>query len=155
MSINQKPSRAVGGRLALIAIIGGIFLSFAGAATNAANASFVHFVRDALGLSAEIVNVKTEPILISNGGTIATLGVPLTENFDGLLVTPTQTPVAWTDDSTIAGAFASLTTYRAATGASNAGAMYSFGSAGVSDRALGGIASGGTGTFFWAFRLVN
>ena len=41
---------------------------------------------------------------------------------------------------------------------SNTGALYSFGVAGtnpVTDRALGGIGSGGTGTFYWAVCFVN
>jgi hypothetical protein len=68
------------------------------------------------------------------------------------------TNIAWTDDSTLAGWYSTRTTYNVATGSSNAGAMYSFGVAGVNpvtDRALGGLASGGTGTFYWALKLTN
>ncbi|HET7092901.1 MAG TPA: Ig-like domain-containing protein, partial [Thermomicrobiales bacterium] len=46
----------------------------------------------------------------------------------------------------------------AGTGSSNAGALYSFGASSgpvVSDRALGSVGSGGTGTIYWAVRLTN
>ncbi len=87
---------------------------------------------------------------------LTTLGTPVTQNFDALL--QTGTAVVWTDNSTIPGWYSTRTTYNAGTGSSNAGALYSFGVAGtnpVTDRALGGVASGGTGTFYWAARYVN
>ena len=49
-------------------------------------------------------------------------------------------------------------TYNSGTGSSNTGALYSFGVAGtnpVTDRALGSVASGGTGTVFHAAKLTN
>jgi uncharacterized repeat protein (TIGR01451 family) len=88
---------------------------------------------------------------------LTTLGSPATQNFDGLS-NVVATGVAWTDNSTVPGAYSTRTTYNVATGSSNAGALYSFGVAGtnpVTDRALGGIASGGTGTFFWAMCYTN
>jgi uncharacterized protein len=88
---------------------------------------------------------------------LTTLGVPVTENFNGLS-SVVATGVAWTDNTTVPGFYSTRTTYNVATGSSNAGALYSFGVAGVNpvtDRALGGIASGGTGTFYWAARYVN
>ncbi|HEV7767757.1 MAG TPA: ExeM/NucH family extracellular endonuclease [Thermoanaerobaculia bacterium] len=68
------------------------------------------------------------------------------------------TNVAWTDHSTMPGWYSTRTTYNAATGSSNAGSLYSFGVAGtnpLTDRALGGIGSGGTGTFYWAVCYTN
>jgi hypothetical protein len=56
---------------------------------------------------------------------------------------------AWLNDSTLNGwslfnlAGNAVTNYRAGTGSDNAGAIYSFGSAGNADRALGGVGSGG------------
>src|SRR5262245_17850801 len=85
-----------------------------------------------------------------------TLGSPVTQNFDGLANAGTN--VAWTDNTTILGWYATRTTYNAGTGSSTTGAMYSFGVAAtnpLTDRALGGVGSGGTGTVFWAARLVN
>ena len=77
-----------------------------------------------------------------------------TQNFDSLAASGTNN--AWADNSTIGGWYSTRTTYNAGTGSSNTGAMYSFGSAAVpADRALGGVASGGTATFYWAVRLVN
>jgi hypothetical protein len=93
---------------------------------------------------------------LTNGGSIAALGVLLTENFDTLATTGTN--LTWTDNSTIPGWYSTRTTYNSGTGSSNTGALYSFGVAGtnpVTDRALGSVASGGTGTVFQAARLTN
>jgi DNA/RNA endonuclease G (NUC1) len=92
----------------------------------------------------------------TNGGSITALGVPLTETFDTLA--STGTGIAWVDNSTIPGWWSTRTTYNSGTGSSNTGALYSFGVAGtnlVTDRALGSVASGGTGTVFHAARLTN
>jgi uncharacterized repeat protein (TIGR01451 family) len=87
---------------------------------------------------------------------LTTLGTPYTQNFDGLALAGTN--IAWTDNVVILGWYSTRTTYNAGTGSSNTGALYSFGVAGtnpVTDRALGGVGSGGTGTFYWAGRFVN
>src|SRR4051794_11559024 len=67
------------------------------------------------------------------------------QNFD--LLSPSGSANAWTDNGTLAGWYAAksasggLATYRADTGASTAGALYSYGSTLVpADRALGSIA---------------
>ena len=93
---------------------------------------------------------------LTNNGSITTLESPLTENFDTLA--STGTGIAWTDNSTIPGWYSSRATYNSGTGSSNTGALYSFGVAGtnpVTDRALGSVGSGGTGTVFWGARFVN
>ena len=93
---------------------------------------------------------------ITNGGSITATGVPLTEDFDTLATSGTG--LAWTDNTTIPGWWSTRTTYNAGTGSSNTGALYSFGIAGTNpatDRALGSVASGGTGTVFQAARLTN
>src|SRR5574341_871719 len=93
---------------------------------------------------------------ITNGGSITTLGSPLTENFDGLAQTGTN--LTWADDSTIPGWYSNRTTYNTGTGSSNTGALYSFGVAGtnpVTDRALGSVGSGSTGTIYWGVKLTN
>src|SRR4030095_2226669 len=93
---------------------------------------------------------------LTNGGSITAMGVPLTENFDTLA--QTGTGIAWADNSTIPGWYSTRATYNTGTGSSNAGELYSFGVAGtnpVTDRALGSVASGGTGTVFHAARLTN
>lgn len=76
-----------------------------------------------------------------------------TQNFDILLNSSSNN--SWSDDSTIVGWYSSRTTYNAGTGSSNTGALYSFGAASSPERALGGVASGSTGTIFWGIRLVN
>jgi predicted extracellular nuclease len=93
---------------------------------------------------------------LTNGGSITLFGSPLTENFDSLASAGTN--IAWADNTTIAGLFSTRTTYNAGTGSSNTGALYSFGVAGtnpLTDRALGSVASGGTGTFYFAVKLTN
>jgi uncharacterized protein len=76
-----------------------------------------------------------------------TAGPGYSENFNGLATAPATN--TWTDNSTLSAWYSNRTTYAAATGSGNTGALYSFGVAGagvVGDRALGSIASGGTGT---------
>ena len=93
---------------------------------------------------------------LTNNGSITTLDAPLSENFDTLASAGTN--LAWTDNSTIPGWYSSRATYNAGTGSSTTGALYSFGVAGTNpatDRALGGLASGGTGTIFFGVRFVN
>src|ERR1051325_9125960 len=93
-------------------------------------------------------------LALTSGGSITALGVPLTENFDTLAATGTG--LAWTDNATIPGWYSTRATYNSGTGSSNAGSLYSFGVAGtntVTDRALGSVASGSTGTVYHAARL--
>lgn len=77
-----------------------------------------------------------------------TSGNVINENFDTLDSSGTN-GVAWANDSTLPGwsLFNSLgnapPTYNSNNGGSNAGAFYSFGTTGTSERALGGTASGG------------
>lgn len=88
---------------------------------------------------------------------LTSAGTASTENFDSLSST-VASGVAWTDNATVPNWYSTRTTYNVATGSSNAGALYSFGIAGtnaVTDRALGGIGSGGTGTFHWAGCFIN
>lgn len=72
------------------------------------------------------------------------------QNFDSLATSGTNN--TWTNDSTLAGwsLFRSpvpgtaIATYNADNGASNTGSFYSYGATSNSDRALGGLGSGGT-----------
>jgi predicted extracellular nuclease len=80
-------------------------------------------------------------------------GVPAAQDFDQLARTGTGN--AWLDNVTLPGWYASRTTYNANNGGSNTGAMYSYGATNASDRALGSLASGGTGTVFYGLRIGN
>ncbi len=72
-----------------------------------------------------------------------------TQNFDTLATSGTANP--WTNDTTIAGWFlfnqlssgTPITAYNADSGTSTAGSFDSYGTTGATDRALGGLASGG------------
>src|SRR5262245_46908681 len=101
--------------------------------------------------------LEQSSLALTNGGSITSFGVPLTENFDTLGSTGT-TSITWTDNSTIPGWYSTRTAYTPGTGSSNAGSLYSFGVAGtnpVTDRALGSVASGSTLTVYQAVRLTN
>ena len=109
-----------------------------------------------LSIAAGSSRIAQPSFATTNGGSITTLGVLLTENFDTLA--PTGTAIPWTDNSTIPGWYSTRAAYNSGTGSSSTGALYSFGVAGanpVTDRALGSVASGGTLTVLHAARLTN
>ncbi|MBW4592327.1 MAG: type I secretion C-terminal target domain-containing protein [Brasilonema angustatum HA4187-MV1] len=74
------------------------------------------------------------------------------QNFDSLTNSGNN---IWTSDSTIPGWYSNRTAYTAGTGSSNTGSLYSFGSTGSTERALGSLASGTTDTIYYGVRLVN
>ncbi len=94
---------------------------------------------------------------------VTTLGVPITQNFDTLATAGTTN--TWADDTTLPGWYAQFslqptnpTTYRADSGGSNTGAIYSWGVAGINpltERAFGSVGSGTPGDIFWAIKLTN
>ena len=101
-----------------------------------------------LALSLALVSLANTAAIAAVSYT--TYGATVSQNFDGLLTTGTAN--AWTNDVTLAGwhlfrqpaaAPVAIATYSTGTGSSNAGNFYSFGPAANSDRALGGVASGG------------
>jgi hypothetical protein len=83
-------------------------------------------------------------------GSIVTLGVPYTENFDSLASSGTP---AWANDSTLPGWFLStdatpsVTSYLVGNGSVTTGGFYSFGAVSSTDRALGGL---GSNTYYGA-----
>lgn len=77
------------------------------------------------------------------------------QEFDALATTGTGNANAWTDNVTLKGWYSSRTTYNAGTGSNNDGSLYSFGASGVTERALGSVASGGSGTIGYGLRLEN
>jgi hypothetical protein len=83
--------------------------------------------------------------------------IPLTSSYtqDFNSLANTGTAIPWTDNTTIPGWYASRVVYNTGNGGSNAGALYSFGTTGSSDRAIGSIGSGSTGTVFYGARFVN
>jgi hypothetical protein len=82
------------------------------------------------------------------------------QNFDAL--TDAFLGVAWANDDTVPGWYASrsagstaVTNYDAGDGSSTKGSLYSFGQIGASDRALGSIASDTAGNFAFGVRFLN
>ncbi|MBS1724115.1 MAG: PEP-CTERM sorting domain-containing protein [Armatimonadetes bacterium] len=85
-------------------------------------------------------------------------GALLQENFDSL--SNTGTANSWANGSTINGWYAAnvsgnITTYRADNGSGTTGALYSFGSTGSTERALGSISSGTPQTIVYGARIQN
>lgn len=80
------------------------------------------------------------------------VGGTYTQNFDSLASSGTN--VAWSDNTTLTGWYSSRTSYNASTGSSTSGSLYSFGSSGSTDRALGSLAASST-TYLYGLRLVN
>ena len=82
------------------------------------------------------------------------------QNFDSLA--NSGTGIAWTNNLTLPGWYASksttphdVTTYNAGIGSSTAGALYSFGGSGSAERALGSLGSGGPGDLAYGIRFTN
>jgi len=84
---------------------------------------------------------------------LVNLDTPYTQNFDTLASSGTNIP--WTNNSTVLGWYSNRSTYNASDGSSTTGALYSFGTTGSSERALGSIASGSTYTIYYGVRLRN
>lgn len=82
------------------------------------------------------------------------------EDFNSLLATGTQN--TWNQGTTLPSWYAyraanalAVTLYRADDGTSNSGGLYSYGLTDNTDRALGSLASGSTGTVVYGLRLKN
>ncbi len=79
------------------------------------------------------------------------------EDFNSL---PSSGPTSWTDDSTLSGWYAqrsatNTTTIISSDGGSSTGGLYSFGTTGSTDRALGSVGSGGSGALAWGASFRN
>lgn len=89
---------------------------------------------------------------------LSTLDTPYTQNFDSL---PASGTAVWSNNTSLPGWYHARTgsgsNLVADTGASNAGNLYSYGSSGASERALGSVGSGNAavGNLFWGVRLKN
>ena len=92
---------------------------------------------------------QAAPVSITASGTY-------TQNFNGLI---TSSSATWTDDSTLTSWYAQRSgtgiTIVANDGASNSGALYSYGTGTNTDRALGSVGSGTPGNLAWGVLLQN
>jgi Divergent InlB B-repeat domain/YDG domain/Bacterial Ig-like domain (group 3) len=175
---SHRPNRpTVALHLTAFTAIAVIFLSLAAAGTNAAGFSFVDSIRDILGIPAAQTSVlKASPVetnlaqtneasinspsskgdstsSLTGGGSITSLGSPLTEDFNGLAQTGTAN--TWTDNTTIVGWYSNRVTYIGDNGNSATGALFSYGSTSSSDRALGALTSGTTATVQFGAKFTN
>jgi hypothetical protein len=95
-----------------------------------------------LSLSAAVASGAQAAINISDPSEV------ITQDFNALATSGSAN--VWSNDVTLPGwslvtaAGGPIASYRADNGTSNAGAFYSFGAAGSTERALGGVGSGGT-----------
>lgn len=108
--------------------------------------------------SPALLLLLAAPMLAQAQVSMTTLDEAYTQSFDTL---PASGSAGWVNNVTLPGWFhartGSGTTIVADNGAGNGGNLYSYGSAGSSERALGSIGSGNAaaGDFFWGVRLQN
>ncbi|MCG2614203.1 Ig-like domain-containing protein [Terrimonas sp. NA20] len=102
-----------------------------------------------------IIGTPTASITLTDNDIAA--AIPLTTSYsqDFNSLATTGTAITWADNTTIPGWYASRVVYNTGNGSSNAGALYSFGTTGSTDRAIGSIGSGSTGTVLYGARFVN
>jgi len=115
-------------------------------------------------LSLRLAGLFAAGMFFAIGATaqVAMSGGTYSQNFDSLANSGTP---AWTDNSTLPGWYISksalpsnVTSYTPGTGTSGTGAIYSFGTNdanGITDRALGSVASGTPGNFAYGVRFTN
>jgi len=115
-----------------------------------------------LGLSVSLIAVVSQAQVLLSGG------LTYSQNFDSLATSSTASG-AWTDNTTLVGWYASkaianstqsygpnaYTAYRVDNGGNNSGNLFSWGTTGSSDRALGSDASGTVGTNAIGLRIQN
>ena len=106
---------------------------------------------EAIKLAVAVTGCYALPLATAHAAP-APLSAPYTQAFDTLATSGT---VTWSDDVTIPAWYSSRTAIVAGSGTSNAGALYSFGTGTTTERALGSLASGGTGSLTYGVRLVN
>jgi hypothetical protein len=110
----------------------------------------------AIGTLITSIAIAFSPFLNRANAAAIDLSTPYTQNFDTFGIgQPANTATPWNNDSTIPGWYSNQSQYRASIGDSDEGSLYSFGSAGASDRAFGSITSTNTGTIFFGARFVN
>jgi hypothetical protein len=121
-------------------------VSLIGVAANYESGAASLLVLDAQGVSTGV----------STSTSISGAGYYL-EDFNRL---PSSGTTSWTDDSTLSGWYAqrsatNTTTIISSDGGSSTGGLYSFGTTGSTDRALGSVGSGGSGALAWGASFRN
>ncbi|MBI5385470.1 MAG: hypothetical protein HZA90_12395 [Verrucomicrobia bacterium] len=115
-------------------------------------------------MNRQLVSILSTLVGVALLGPSALAQVPMStgvysQNFNSLAASGTAN--TWANNVTLPGWQAvrqfnvAVTAYRAGTGSDNAGAIYSYGVAGSSDRALGSVASGSTSNLAYAVYFLN
>jgi hypothetical protein len=117
-------------------------------------------IDEGLGLTVSETHVDATcetdgSIDLTVSGGVPFTGTSSTYNQDFNSLANTSTGITWTNDVTITDWYSNQSTYSAGTGSSTSGALYSFGSTSASDRAIGSLASSGTGTVLYGVALTN
>ncbi|MDX2110791.1 MAG: hypothetical protein SFY80_11175 [Verrucomicrobiota bacterium] len=109
----------------------------------------------ALCITLIAVTVHGQITIVESGavGNQVNLSANYTQNFDTLPATGTT--YTWTNNSTLPGWYASATSFTVSSGSATAGGLYSYGSAGIGERALGMVADGLVNYDYIGVRLVN
>ncbi|HQF46956.1 MAG TPA: Ig-like domain-containing protein, partial [Anaerolineaceae bacterium] len=106
-----------------------------------------------LVFSALAITAPAKPVEAARTMAAQSLSSPYTQNFNNLEIV--GGPFDWLQDNTISGWYSNRTSYYASSGTSTSGGLYSFGSTGSTDRALGSMGSNSTGTIYTGVRFVN
>ncbi|MDW8393995.1 MAG: hypothetical protein RMK52_07090, partial [Chitinophagales bacterium] len=91
-------------------------------------------------------------ITVSGGTTFPPPTQTYSQNFNSL---PSSGSPTWTNNVTLAQWYSNRTTITANDGSSTAGSLYSYGSTSSTERALGSLASGSTGTIHYGVAITN
>ena len=109
--------------------------------------------KDGSVTNADYSSAQAGTLTVTGGAQPVTL---LSQDFNGLPSTAGTSTAAAFQNALPGWAMTSTSnSFQVGTGSGSTGGIYSFGAASASDRALGGLASGGTGTQHWGFCYTN
>lgn len=115
--------------------------------------STIYIFTFGVGMKKILLLALLIPSLIVSQISITSSAFSYNQNFNGLANSGTGN--VWTDNSTIIGWYSNRTTYNASTGSSTTGSLYSYGSTSSTERSLGSLASGTSGTIVYGIRFIN
>ncbi|GAB3898341.1 hypothetical protein GCM10028803_17630 [Larkinella knui] len=113
------------------------------------NGSLLHVIRYLSLCAFWLLGVLSATAQVS----LTSSSLTYTQDFNSLATAGTSN--VWANNSTIPGWLSSRAVLIAGTGSSTTGGLYSFGSSGATDRAIGSVASGSTTTIYYGLVLVN
>ncbi len=106
-----------------------------------------------LGMTLAAITPALQAQSLARPVAAISLSLPYTQDFNTLATSGTSN--AWTDDATVNGWHSTRTTYAAGSGSDTLGSLYSYGSSGSAERALGALSSNTTGDIYYGVKLIN